>query len=604
MISIEDFLAEVGLAMSTLVRNGVEIDEAMVRDRVTQRLGGPLPTGTEVCLWFPLNRDGREGWLARPLPITGQPVCGSDFFPWIYTPATTRSLPTDEPLYFVQGPVTALTYAHKGQAAIGLSRSWAASIKDADEQLVLRPELRDLVAKREVRIVTQVDVGVRERQQLIELSILLSAAASTVSVRWETEEPFEQPFHHILVKNPVDLSVVKAALKDIAFPDYSIFLQISKLLANQLGVPTYELKQIKDRPDKSEELSEPLEPWPQEVVGSELLDRKDQLIRRHIWLTEEFSTAITLWTTACYLVRQLDLFAILAISSPLPLSGKSQLCEVIAKLVEKPLMSTDISPASFFAVIDKEAPTLIIDEGKDFDKLSPQLHRIVNGSYKRAGAWVYRKAGNDVRAYSTFGPKVLALNGSLPWDTLSRCIFIQMICKPLDMPLPGVDETPSSEWGEIRQRTFRWIADNHFQEVATILGGATDRIKDNWRILFAIADVAGGCWPLRAQKAYEAMSRPRLESDNNTLLISRVQSIYQDHRMAKPDGFLLSSQVISDLNTDDIAWWYPIKPRTLAEFLKRFGVYPKQHRRGHAGRSGGGRGYFYRDLESRAFTYI
>jgi hypothetical protein len=216
--------------------------------------------------------------------------------------------------------------------------------------------------------------------------------------------------------------MVKEGLKQTRFSDYSIFIQTCKLLAQRTGVPVYELKGLKPRPEIVEQQIKPLVPWPQEVDGHVLLETIYQLIRTYIWMTDEQAVAVVLWVVASYLIERLELFPLLFVTSPVLSCGKTKLCQVIAHLVADPLMTTDISAAGFYDTIDTRSPTLIIDEAKNFFQLDRRLHRLINGSYIRQSAWVHIKVGRTVRAFRTFGPKILSLIGELPVDTNSRTI--------------------------------------------------------------------------------------------------------------------------------------------------------------------------------------
>jgi hypothetical protein len=140
--------------------------------------------------------------------------------------------------------------------------------------------------------------------------------------------------------------------------------------------------------------------------------------------------------------------------------------------------------------------------------------------------------------------------------------------------------------------------------LVAVEGSDSDRFENNWRTLIGIADVAGGDWPSRARKAHESLSASYMEQDDLTALLARLLAIYQHHGKATPGGFLASKQVVKDLNRDETAPWFPISQGKLAKQLKAFRVFPEQHRTGHSGHGGGGRGYWFTDLRDRAFQHI
>ena len=497
--------------------------------------------------------------------------------------------------------MAAIARIQADQAAVALNRHWhAAIIKDGEQHL--REDLRQVVFRRKVRIVSHADVGTREYQCLIHLYLLLLAAAAEVEICWTQEEGAEehppQQFIETLGANPTDLSLVKEGLKQTYFSDYSIFIQTCRLLAQRTGVPTYELKELKPRPEIVAQEAKALTPWPQVVDGYELLEEIYHRIREHIWMTDEQAIAVSLWIVASYIIDRLALFPILFITSPLLSCGKTRLCEVITRLVADPYISSDLSAAGFYHTIDARSPTLIVDEAKDFFQLDRRLHRLINGSYTRETARVHIRAGHEVRELRTFSPKVLSLIGELPPDTASRTIRINMVRKPKEIELAEIwDSRSLAEWFDLRSQILRWVLDNEFAP-PQIREGGFDRYRDNWRTLLSVADA--GDWAERARLAYQVLSESYLEDDPNSALLARIKEIF-DRRNAE---FLTSATLVSELNKDPSAWWYRTTQQRVAAFLRPFHIKPQQHRRGRGGTGGGGRGYWRAQLEQQAFSHL
>ena len=598
-MNVDAYLSSRGLKPDSLLKQGVEIELGADPCRAKERLGGTFVPGVEAVLWFPLSQSG--GWLALPLPGEEEPCCGSDYHPWVYVPPFTRSCRDSSPIYLVRGPLAAMERIQAGHAAVALNRHWHAAItKDGEQHL--REELRQLVFGRRVRMVSHADVGTREYQQLLQLYfLLLAAATSEVEICW-TQDSVEQPpepFISTLSANPRDLSLVKEGLKQTHFNDYSVFIQTCRLLAQRTGVPTYELKQLKPRPEiVATQEARALTPWPQEVDGYELLEAINCRIREYIWMTPEQAIAVTLWIVVTYLIDRLALFPILFITSPLLSCGKTRLCQVIARLVADPYISTDLSAAAFYETIDTRSPTLIIDEAKNFLQLDKRLHRLINGCYTRETAHVHIKVGRGVREYRTFGPKVLSLIGELPPDTVSRTLRVNMVRKPQEIEVAEIgDSSGAAEWFDLRSQILRWVLDNEFSPPQIPVGGP-DRYRDNWRTLLSVADA--GDWAARARGAYQVLSESYLEDDPNSALLARIKEIFNRQNAE----FLTSTTLVSELNKDPSAWWYRTSEQKLARFLRTFRIRPEQHRRGRGGTGGGGRGYWRNQLEQQAFTHL
>jgi hypothetical protein len=456
-MDVAAYLSNHGLDIDTLAKEGVEIDRPD-QDIAKERLGAALPEETETVLWFPLS-DG--GWLALRIPGE-QECCGSDHYPSVYIPAFTQAQ-ADLPIYIVVGPLAALRQVQHGRAAVAVNRNWAVSVAN-DQERQLRDDLTRLVYRRQVRIVSKTDIGVRERQQLVQMYFLLVAATADVEICWinDGNETEPKPFLDILSRTAVDLSIVKEELGHTRFPDYSIFTQTCRIVGQQIGVPTYELKGLKPRPEciiKQEELK----PWPEEVDGAELLDEVCGLIREHIWMKPEQAVAITLWLAASYIIDRLRIFPFLFITSPLLGCGKSELCFVVERLAQDGLITTDMSAPFLYNTADAYMKrTLIIDEAKNFFELDRRQHRIINGSYIRASAKVHLMRRGQPVEINSWGPKVLSLIGDLPPDTASRCIKINMVVKPADLEVAALEDTPPEKWIEIRRKMLRWTLDNEF----------------------------------------------------------------------------------------------------------------------------------------------
>ena len=134
------------------------------------------------------------------------------------------------------------------------------------------------------------------------------------------------------------------------------------------------------------------------------------------------------------------------------------------------------------------------------------------------------------------------------------------------------------------------------------------RGADNWRHLIAIADVAGGEWPLRARQAAETLSAGRSEQSAGIMLLEDLRALFA----ARGTDRLPSAEIVEALgNMEDRPWseWKagrPITVRQLARLLEPFGVSPNSIRTG----TGTIKGYllsqfdepFRRYLQNRSVT--
>jgi Protein of unknown function (DUF3631) len=57
--------------------------------------------------------------------------------------------------------------------------------------------------------------------------------------------------------------------------------------------------------------------------------------------------------------------------------------------------------------------------------------------------------------------------------------------------------------------------------------GFDNRLGDNWQLMFAIADLAGGEWPERARRAAGTISKVSETASVGTQLLSDIRTIFR-----------------------------------------------------------------------------
>src|SRR5262245_51540858 len=132
---------------------------------------------------------------------------------------------------------------------------------------------------------------------------------------------------------------------------------------------------------------------------------------------------------------------------------------------------------------------------------------------------------------------------------------------------------------ELRRKLLRWSVDN-----AVALGDAKpeqpsgfhNRLAANWRLLFAIADHAGGVWPERARQAATKVAQQNAEPSQGRRLLAALCEIFAN-RDEVP-----SAEIVQLLAADPTAEWCefgrtrsPITQRQLALLLKEYEIFPR-----------------------------
>jgi hypothetical protein len=135
-----------------------------------------------------------------------------------------------------------------------------------------------------------------------------------------------------------------------------------------------------------------IEPWPEPVDGSALLDALAQVIKRFVVLPQWAAETLALWTVHTYAFHLRDISTYIGVESPEKRCGKTTLLGVLSELVSRPIVAANISSPAFFRVIEETQPTLLIDEADTFLRGNDELRGILNSGYTRKTAYVVRVA--------------------------------------------------------------------------------------------------------------------------------------------------------------------------------------------------------------------
>ena len=174
-------------------------------------------------------------------------------------------------------------------------------------------------------------------------------------------------------------------------------------------------------------------------------------------LRPEAVTATVLWTMTAWAHEGATHSPILAAISVEPDSGKSTLLGVLRFLVPKPFVSVEPTGPSVYRTVDREHPTLIIDEADDLFYRKSDLRAIVNAGWSR-GTRIPRLG----RWYDPFCPKILGILGKtkLPRTIASRSIILRMWPKKPEEKAENFAYADDPEFSTIRRKLARWAADN------------------------------------------------------------------------------------------------------------------------------------------------
>ena len=317
-----------------------------------------------------------------------------------------------------------------------------------------------------------------------------------------------------------------------------------------------------------------VELWPDPVETQALLQQISAKISKYIVLRREAVIATALWTMTAWAHEGTTHSPILAAISVEPDSGKSTLLGVLRFLVPKPFVSVEPTGPSVYRTVDREHPTLIIDEADDLFYRKSDLRAIVNAGWSR-GTRIPRQG----RWYDPFCPKILGILGKtkLPRTIASRSIILRMWPKRPDEKAEDFAYADDPEFSTIRRKLARWAADNVriVKDLKPQPPGFNNRVRANWKLLLQIAQHAGGDWPEQACRSAIYLSRAPFEPSAGVQLLAALRAMFTKNRRE-----ITSEQVVQELLADPDLQWHeyrgrgPITKNQVAALLRDYDIRP------------------------------
>jgi hypothetical protein len=345
---------------------------------------------------------------------------------------------------------------------------------------------------------------------------------------------------------------------------------------------------------KAERLGETPPPWDQPVDLRKLLDALTDQVKTYCILPAHVPETVALWIFHTYVLDATHVTPRLAITSPTEECGKSLLLDTLSKLCLRARLIVEPTAAAIFTAIDAEQPTLLVDEGdqpggRGVDQL---LRKVVNAGHRR-GLTVARKG----ISYETFAPVAVASIGRQTRTWESRAIkFLVQRAKSSEKTLiqEWTQETHNSpNWLELSRKCAR-AANDQLDAIKAAMQKVefpqelSGRQRDNWRILLAIADVAGTFWALLARDASMALSRNARPQADGILLLKDMMKLV-DTLCPGGEAVMFSRDLEIGLRHLENREWEPkaaITMNLVARELSAFGVRPQSVRVGSRHGSG------------------
>ncbi|WP_239517705.1 DUF3631 domain-containing protein [Streptomyces sp. ICC1] len=260
--------------------------------------------------------------------------------------------------------------------------------------------------------------------------------------------------------------------------------------------------------------------------GEQVLAELRGQLRRYVVLpSEDAFTAVTLWVAATHLQTAWQHAPRLAVVGPAKRCGKSRLLDVVTETVHDPLVTVNASAAAIFRSITETPPTLLVDEADTLfgsakvAEKNEEMRGLLNAGHQRNRPTLRVSGPNhEVSKFPTFAMAALAGIGDLPDTIMDRSVVIRMRRRG---PGEKVAEFRSARdipaLHALRDRLVAWLAPLHAaaMELAPPMP-VEDRAADTWEPLVAIADLAGGEWPILARTACAVMTSHEAQRDQDS----------------------------------------------------------------------------------------
>ncbi|BAK75340.1 protein of unknown function [Pseudogulbenkiania sp. NH8B] len=396
--------------------------------------------------------------------------------------------------------------------------------------------------------------------------------------------------------DPLQLETEDELIERLAGLSVLAYERTKKAAAERLGLDLSGLKRVVDEQRKRSQaandedaagrgmLFEDIEPWPETLDGSMLLDDLTAAVRCYVICQPETAQAAALWACMTWLIDVVNVAPIANITAPERNCGKSVMLSTLAKLAKRPLMASNITPAALFRAVEQWQPTLFIDEADAFADDNEELRGLINSGHTRETAFVVRVVGDDhePRMFTTWSAKAMAGIGKRAGTIESRAIPLRLRRK---LPHESTARLRSADADELfatlRRQVMRWASDNASRmarHIPAMPEALQNRNADNWEPLLSIADLAGGHWPATARHAALTLSGVEEAPSVDQELLGDIKEVFEVRGVAR----LFSADLLNALIGDEEKSWAtynrgrPMTLKQLANRLKGYGIKARQ----------------------------
>jgi putative DNA primase/helicase len=323
-------------------------------------------------------------------------------------------------------------------------------------------------------------------------------------------------------------------------------------------------------------------PWPEPVDGAEVLNLIASRAGEYLVLPDWALDAIALWCAHTHVYDEFQMTPRLNYSSPEKRCGKTTARDFTGLFVPRPVLMENLTTAVLFRLVATHKCAILADEVDCWLRNNKELLGLLNSGHRKGGKTFRCQGDNhEVRVFNTFAPAVLSGIGELPGTLLDRSITLRLERAREDEQRRPFSLDNVAYERELCRKLVRWCADikGRLNQKPALPAGAFNRVADNWRPLFSIAEAAGGDWPARAARAFEKLtSQDGVDQGKGVLLLQDIHGIFE--KAAK--GKLPSREICNELNQMEERPWPEwgkrgdgMTPVQLAMLLRSFKIQPR-----------------------------
>jgi hypothetical protein len=329
--------------------------------------------------------------------------------------------------------------------------------------------------------------------------------------------------------------------------------------------------------------------WETPVVLADVLDEIESTLNRFIhFRRKEDATTVALWIAQTWTVDFQGNFPYLGARSPIPACGKTTLLTLISLMSQRPFIASSVTTACIFRLTHIYHPTLIIDEMDTMLERDPEFFGILQSGHSREAGKALRVLGDDLelRSFNTYGAKAYGMIGDAKDAFASRTLPVILDPKCPednleDYPWDGSDENKKlrAYLNTISQKLLRWVKDNEtvIRNQNPDCSGLINRVKDNWRPLLVIAELASQGWTLKARQA-AGLGNPYEQEHENKLFLQDVRDIFYTLQVES----LSNADLIRNLEDQSHNGWKEygrlekgINKKIIGRIFNSFGIQPR-----------------------------